>query len=105
MSFTLTLDRMRVCVTVFAEVRFFVGRVRRFAVNFADVGQELSGPKLILVFGPGVLDVLGWDAGGEAAEARSEIDNAGEIGNSEAFLALRLVVFEGFTGEVEALVV
>ena len=45
------------------------------------------------------------DAGGEAAKTRSEIDDAGEIGNPKAFLALRLVAFECLTGEGNALVV
>jgi len=75
------------------------------AVNTLEVGLELSGPKLILVFGPCVLDVFGWDAGGEAAEARGEIKKASEVGDAETFLTPSFVEVECFPGQSDALVV
>ena len=79
---------------------WFVG----IAIDAFEVSLELSGPNLILVFGPCVLDVLGGNAGGEAAQARGEIDQAGEVGDAEMFLTLGFVEVDRFASESNALI-
>lgn len=73
------------------------------AVDSFEVGEELGGAELVFVFGPGVLDVLGGDAGGKAAQARGKVEKPGEIGDPEALFAVHLKVAEGGAGENDAL--
>jgi hypothetical protein len=75
----------------------------RLAVDSFEVGEKLSGAELVFVFGPGVLDVLGGDAGGEAAQTRGEVEKAGEIGDPETFFAVSPIMAESGAGERDAL--
>jgi hypothetical protein len=81
------------------------GTLDRLAVDFSEVGEELGGAELVLVFGPGVLDVLGGDAGSEASQTRGEVEKPGEIGDPETFLPMSLVVAQSGAGESDAIVV
>ena len=93
---SLRYSRLEICAT---------GLVFGVAVDTFEVGFELSGPNSVLVFEPGVFDVPGRDACGEATEARGEVEQASDVGDAEMFLALSLVEFESFAGQGEALVV
>ena len=93
---SLRYGRLEICAT---------GFVLGVAVDAFEVGFELRGPNSVLVFGPGVFDLLGRDACGKATEARGEVEKASDVGDAEMFLALSLVEFECFAGQGDALVV
>ena len=77
----------------------------RLAVDLPEVGEKLGSTELVLVFGPGVLDVLGGDAGSEASQTRGEVEKPGEVGDPETFLPMSLVVAQSGAGESDAIVV
>jgi hypothetical protein len=52
------------------------------AVDTFEVGFELVPPGRVFVLLPVVVEVFGGYAGGEAAQARGEVDQAGEVGDA-----------------------
>ena len=93
---SLRYSRLEICAT---------GLVFGVAVDAFEVGFELSGPNSVLVFGPGVFDVPGRDACGEATEAGGDVEKASDVGDVKMFLAPSLVEFECLAGQGDALVV
>ena len=79
---SLRYGRLEICAT---------GLVFGVAVDTFEVGFELVRPGRVFVLLPVVVEVFGGYAGGEAAQARGEVEKPNEVGNAEALLALSLV--------------